>query len=915
MLNFSGSSLRRNLLRIAAMITFTCHSHPSAQAFPSVNDEFSVLPDGEADYVSRLIDLRMFEVAAQYCERSAGLRNDIEQHAEWECLLATCRLRQVWTLASDSRLETIRIAVQRLSDFRANQTPSLQRDIQLRLAQLELLGAAGQIQELLHRPISSKRRVTIPVKDASFEFSLKAVEQAYADLQTLLKQLEATRKDLDAAFLRVTRDRIRVLMAQLLLTQSRLSAGSESQQRLKEAKNLVEPISRDASDQTTKFRARAMLVELSLEATPNESIDLLLKSLDELTETTQQKVHVESLRVRLLLRKGVPSDALQQSIAADDLLFETSEELKVFRLECLLQLYELLFKLPDATSSSEMKKNTAGEFNALRNRVEASLSGPWSERCRQISLRFHRVGQVGPEIADVLEDVDALRNQNQFEAAIEQLQKIVDRVPTEQQTLRASVNLELGQLLLKQQRWAAAETALQESSTLFVSSGQTDDAAAADLLRIFSIGQQWQKASSSDSANTSTTLTYQEQAIASRYRSALDSHIQTFVTSATTRKALEWRALLDLESSPLTAAADLIQSTETSSDATQQPVSDAEQVLRLAMAAEALLNLRLRGQTLSQDEQSRLRSLVATLQERSQIRPTNESGESESHLIFDGLQLALMICEPKADPAFWETNDAKARNILESLSRLESSKKQDSSLAGLGVHRHRLRAACEDVCHAILIASCFRRLEDLKQIEPSRAAIIARPRRERDRSVALLACQLSNAEPSAAGSPQLARFLTQLVLEPSPDDQNETNSVLISRLKLLKQLCVFSNDWKPYVDTLDRLTKRNLTERELDQISELLFLSDPQRKIDESVSKAEMSFWHAVQKRTKRGDDLWLEASLRLAEGNYRTGNKSEALRILNVVNALFPSWGNESRQKRAVRLMELVKGKQEPSP
>ncbi len=281
----------------------------------------------------------------------------------------------------------------------------------------------------------------------------------------------------------------------------------------------------------------------------------------------------------------------------------------------------------------------------------------------------------------------------------------------------------------------------------------------------FSIGQQWQAASASNPNNNSTQGALQQQALESRYRSALDSHLQSFTTSATSRKALEWRAILNLESSPLTAAADLIQSTDANHDTTQLTEPETDQSLRLALAAEALLNLRLRGQALSSDEQTRFSSLLATLQERSQFRPSNDSATSESYLILAGLQLALMVCEPKADPAFWETKAANARNILESLSRIESSKKPDASPANLNAHLHRLRAACEDFCHAILIASCFRRLEDLKQIEPSRAAIIARPRRDRDRCVALLACQLSNAEPTIPGNPQLARFLTQLVLE------------------------------------------------------------------------------------------------------------------------------------------------------
>ncbi|MFN9718245.1 MAG: hypothetical protein ACK58L_06085 [Planctomycetota bacterium] len=910
----SQSWLSSLVVWTAAFASFAGLTTPATMAVADTSGEFHTLPDGEVDFVKRLIELQMFEVAAQYCERSSELRNDIDQQSDWECLIAMCRLRQAWTLEADSRLDTIRMAVQRLSDFSAEHIPSLRQHIQLRLAQLELLGVAGQIQEQLRLPISAKPPSIAFVRDSSDEFSLKAAEQGCMDLESLLQQLEASRKDLDAAYVRVVRDQARTLMAQMLLTRFHLNSDSESARQLDQAIKLAEPVSKNAGDPAARFRARAILVELNIAASESAPVDLQLKSLQELADSAPERTRLESLRVRSLLHHGRPSDALEQSIRSDDLLFESSAELKVLRLQCLLQIFELLSALPDAGRSPAMKAETANEFTMLRNRIAPRLDGVWRERFDRIALRFHRVDKVGPELADALDHVDILRSRNQSEAAAGLLQKVASQLPPDQQQLRASILLELGQLLLKQKSWSPAEAALQESSMLFLSEGQRADAAAADLLRIFSIGKQWEL---SPEARVPALIVQEknENPPEQRYRSALDLHLQSFASESTFRKALEWRAILNLDSNALAAAADLLQATETI--AVAEPSKD--QRLLLALACEALLDVRLRSRLLSSDETSQLKSLLSTLKQHSLVNTPVKPNAEESEMILNGMQLALAISEPRGDADFWDTEASEARRILEFLSHSEDPEKsavaaQNSALPVSDISPLRLRNVCRSLCHAVLIAACFRRLEDASQIEPSRSVIVTSSRRERNRCVALLTCQLSDSGSSLPGDPQLAKFLAQLVTEPHPDSLDQTTSAMIDQLIILRQLCRHSNDWQPYVERLKRLMQGNLNDGEILQISDLLSPEESQNITDDSVVETELSFWRVVQKRVRRGDDWWLEASLRIAESTFRAGNRSESQRILNVVNALFPGWGNESRRNRADRLMRRISGEGEPA-
>ena len=69
-------------------------------------------------------------------------------------------------------------------------------------------------------------------------------------------------------------------------------------------------------------------------------------------------------------------------------------------------------------------------------------------------------------------------------------------------------------------------------------------------------------------------------------------------------------------------------------------------------------------------------------------------------------------------------------------------------------------------------------------------------------------------------------------------------------------------------------------------------------------------FWQSVQKRTKAGQDAWLESSLQLALTAESTGDKKEAAQILGVVDVLHPEWGTPARKTRADELRSRLEAK-----
>jgi hypothetical protein len=181
-----------------------------------------------------------------------------------------------------------------------------------------------------------------------------------------------------------------------------------------------------------------------------------------------------------------------------------------------------------------------------------------------------------------------------------------------------------------------------------------------------------------------------------------------------------------------------------------------------------------------------------------------------------------------------------------------------------------------------------------------------------------MSLQISNPEKEIPGDPQLAAFLCQLMAYENSGTTQHSIPMATSVLHMQSRLSSYSKDWKVFNDHLQRLSNQELPEKDFVQLAR--FLADLNEAYSDINSrapfeKAATDFWKQAHKRTKRGQDLWLEASLSLAESAIFHNDKNEARKIIGVVKVLYPEWGSEARKARADRLEKLLTSSEVTSP
>jgi hypothetical protein len=169
----------------------------------------------------------------------------------------------------------------------------------------------------------------------------------------------------------------------------------------------------------------------------------------------------------------------------------------------------------------------------------------------------------------------------------------------------------------------------------------------------------------------------------------------------------------------------------------------------------------------------------------------------------------------------------------------------------------------------------------------------------------------TNADAAAVpGDVQLALFLISLVTE-SSESSNPTLTVedRLVELQLLQALGRVAKSTTAYDRCLNDLLAMTLNNTQIAQTADIVTQSTGGQASTTSKQNAKR-FWQSVQKRTKAGQDAWLESSLQLALIAESTGDKKEAAKILGVVDVLHPEWGTPARKTRADELRSRLEAK-----
>ncbi len=923
-------SLRNILLPLTLLLTVA--------AAPARGD----LADGEREFVQQLLDRGFFALAEQFCEEHLKSASNVDDRAEWELVLSECSQQHAWHLAEDSRNEMVSLAAQRITDFLKADSPTPEMDIQLRVRQIELLTVIGVMEETIRSRFTLDKATTTepaPVPRTlrvSTKFALDAIAQGQELAETLSKQIEQLRRDLDPDVTRGSKDRIRFALARILLARSRLVQDAQSVPQRDQAKVLAEQLLKSTTDDSLRFRIRLLLAEIQIDQNDFAAFNLKLGNLLSSASTDEDRSSVSALKIRSLLEQGQPSEALQEFVNASQNGLALTQELQTARFQSLLQLMELLDQLEDSSQSVELKKKTADEFLLLKEKTLALTSGVWRERCQRIGDRFDRVQQVGSEAASDLEEIAALVDQGHLPAAKKTLQVLIQRFGTKRPRELAGLLLQSGNLGIRERDWSSAAVDLLKSRQLFLEVQDQSSAAAADLLRVYSLGQQWDSA-----ANPAGNAASNSSVTEADYKNALDEHVRMFEGQVTIAKAKEWRARLLRTTDPLASAKELLdalQPTKSPSDAVQTPSTlPPEQRLELlCLAGDHLLEAMAKLSSVQNSEPfakelsalSERFATESTTARSSTPDPGSNVDSAQDEIVQRELLLAVLQTEElglsmrhAASPAVdWKTLEAEARRLLALLSVVDqpvASSKESSSSNSKGsltnanpsseTDQEKLVARTANLCHALICLASFRQLSDPATFSSSRQFLVALSLGNRFRTVRQLLIQLPGQPKGVPGDNQLALFLMELVTAPSVGNSEAIDfDHQLDELQILKRLFELSGTSSAYQSRLDALMAMPLSDTQLTALVDVV-TRDGSSVDAKSGSATSSKFWQSVQKKTKPGQAGWFEASLQLAALSAAKGDRKEAMRILGVVSVLHPDWGSPSRKERADQLQKKI--------
>ncbi|MFO0999886.1 MAG: hypothetical protein U0936_06095 [Planctomycetaceae bacterium] len=895
--------------------------------------------DGEREFVQQLLDRAMYGLAEQFCYRQLEGPHDVNHLATWEMMLSECQQQHAWNMDADSRNGMIRESAERLTEFLRNNAPSAENDLMLRVRQIELLSAAGLMEEIIQTPISSLQLLPAATATSSenflprrvspeTRFATEAINQAWTLADSLLTQIEEVRREVDRDAVRAARERTRMVQTDVAFVRYRLADAKDSKKLREEAETLIEQMQKTTSDDWLRFRCRVMLAEIQLDLKDFDAFQLRYGNTQAAASNQNEKASAAALKIRSLLQQGLPSEALQEYVEASKNRLALTQELQTLRLEGLLQLLVLLYQLDESPQRTELENKTQLEFQQLRDKTLALTTGVWRQRCVRIADHFDRVLQVGPDAALELEYVSELVDDGDVVTARQRLQSLAQRLSSKSPILAARVQLQAGNLSIRLREWPIAKEELQLAKEKFQAANDLTDAAAADLLRVYVIGQQW-------SSGTTGEVTEAD------YQAAIESHLSAFPDQKTLTQARDWKARLLRANSPLKAAREFLDlaaiqeppSTIPAAEPAQPQPMSLEQTLRLCLAGDCLIDaLATPGKSLV-DANSSSVTEMKTLRDEFLTRAADaDLQQPESSSLYSRIlkcqQSGLALVEPLPATSNWPELLLSNRKLLESLQMLERATSAQPEVAGEetpsaetstssqklstgeNTDLQYLRNRAETICHTMIVLCSVRQLANAADYETSVATLKLLPRKDRLTIAQSLGRQMNPDAAAVPGDVQLALFLISLVTESSASSApGLTVDDRLMELQLLQALGHNAKSTTAYDRCLNDLLAMTLDESQIARTADIVTQSAGTQSSTTSKQTAKR-FWQSVQKRTKAGQNAWLESSLQLALIAESTGDKKEAAKILGVVDVLHPEWGTPARKARADELRSRLEAK-----
>ena len=878
--------------------------------------------DGQEEFVVELRQRGFHELAEQYCRSQQQLTSNQDQQTYWEILATDCDQDHAWQLDRSQRIEKISQTATQLTEFLRTHTPSPEYDLWLRLRQIELLNSAARMEwsVLSVHQQSLRDKSNVPAAStkipASERFALDASQQGRELGQAMLQQLDLHRRDLDADVLRSVRLRVRFAIAELILSESGLVSGKQREALLQSVSEQAEQLLKSAG-QNDRFRARQLMAQVKLEQRDFSAFELRLRSLQGEARANDEHTTVLALRMQAHLLQRQPSQAIELTVPEESTPWRDAPVIQVLKLESLLQLCEVLLELQDDNPQrQQLLLSTASEFRQLHERLQSQIQGVWRQRIQSCQQRFELVLKVGSSGATALEEISLLINSGDLKNARQSLLALADRSSSDS-SLTAFALLQSGDLAARTADWSAAIIDLNRAIALFQEVQNPEREARADLLRIYCLGQ---------ISNTRTDPAPARD----DYLLAVNQHLQKFTGQPTCETVLEYRARYYRETDPLQAASDI--RTLLNLPPQEQPTAEAtnpgntrtstDKLQKLCLLADLLLEDQclqsIRSQPDSRANQQLRESLfqefARTAKASLQSLP-KESASSESHI----LEL-LLRCEPlissvgKLGPPQWQALHADLTAMLLQTPHAAVRETLDATPADTTASASRDPHSFEVIAdRAILAAHATRILASVQLFLPETDRISSLEfLAKQTESGQLFLTQLLEGKLNDLDMPvkaSLAAILQQLRKPLSAGPDNAATQLI--KLKTTLQLATVSGQFGDVEVILQKLLRHSLSTEQLSEAATLVASAQLSAGRTSPLPPAlRRDFWNRIYKQSRSGQPAWLEASLQLAQLAFEADNPAEAGRIIALVDALYPDWGDTERRTRANNLQKSLESR-----
>ncbi len=826
------------------------------------------IADGERDFVKQLQAKQFYDLAEQFCERQSGNCRTADDRAAWQLMLADSREQHAWILKEPGRTQLLTHAVQTITDFVRNEPPRAALDLLLRVRQIEILSTIARIDATV---------AEFGPKAGPSPLAVQAITEGSQQSQAMLEQIDQIRKEIESSVAKAARDQTRFVAAELLLFQSRQKPGDAGLRT--RAAVAAEQLMRASGDDDMRFRARTLLAESLLDNNDFKGFDLSVTSQTSAAASVAQQIAAAELKICGLLRRDQPSEALQTLLDLEKQGLR-SQKLGMLRLASLLSLYELLTRL----DSAELRQKTADEFRMLNRRLTPASKGVWRDCCDRIGLRFSHVEKFGVEAATAIESVGDLLAAGDLAAARNALLSMRPKFEKSSPEIAATILMQAGDLAVRMSDWQGAETDLSAAVELFQTTNNREQTAASDLLRIYAIGRRWDAAVTHEDENHST--------LEATYRAALDQHLAKFADSPTTARAHEWRAMLNRATDPMAATEELVSLIDGTGE---------DEPLLLVLSGEILLEAIFNStSTASQADVDRSTAIIAEWQQH-----VDEVLASPADTVISGAS---------APPAGWIRPVLQIQKLLLSLQPRWTAVEDWKKLAADATSRLNELAAFDRESdpqshisdamadgHGILALAACRQLLGFDAMQESRDFLLRQSGNKRRQIANMLIRQASETNDRIPGDPQLGFLALDLL----GDEKFKSRSIdqQLEQLPLLLAASRVADNFQQFDAILKELTAKQLSDVHLQSTMAILQRRSGMKVSTAKSSESEKAFWGSVLKRSKSGEEQWLEASLQLATIAVREGKSRDAARMLNVIDALHPEWGSPQRKARAAAL------------